>query len=119
MKLQLVKPPNNLNSVEGSHSMGKLDYKWIVTISTIVGTFMTALAQTIVNISIPKLETAFNAPLSDVQWVLTAYILAQGILTPTSAFFSNRLGIKNSYLFPLIIMVAYLLGFPLDQFLFF
>ena len=63
-----------------------LPYKWIVAIVVIFGAFMTILDQTIVNIALPRLENAFGASLDDVQWVLTAYILVQGITTPTTAF---------------------------------
>jgi Major Facilitator Superfamily len=70
----------------------RLQYKWIVTLVVIFGAFMSILDQTIVNIAIPRLQNAFGADLNSVQWVLTAYILTQGVVTPTTAFFANRLG---------------------------
>jgi DHA2 family multidrug resistance protein len=76
---------------------GGLPYKWIVLLVVMIGAFMSILDQTIVNIAIPRLETAFGADLNGVQWVLTAYILTQGVVTPTGAFFADRLGTKRSY----------------------
>ena len=77
---------------------GGLSYKWIVTIVIIFGMFMTILDTTIVNIAIPRLQTAFGAGLNDVQWVVTGYTLAQGVVTPLTAYFANRFGTKRTYL---------------------
>ncbi len=64
---------------------------------------MTVLDQTIVNIALPRLENAFGADLNAVQWVLTAYILTQGVATPTTAFFVDRLGARRFYIAALTI----------------
>src|SRR5579859_1547946 len=86
---------------------GGLDYKWILAMVVIFGVFMSILDQTIVNIAIPRLQSAFGADIHSVQWVLTAYILAQGVATPMAAFFSDTIGIKRFYIFSL---VAFTLG---------
>src|SRR5215467_11191976 len=84
----------------------RLSYKWTVTLVVIFGAFMSILDQTIVNIALPRLQYAFGADLSGVQWVLTAYILTQGVVTPTTPFFANRLGIKRFYVLALIVFTA-------------
>ena len=81
----------------------RLEYKWIVAMVVVIAVFMSILDQTIVNIAIPRLQTAFGAYIHSVQWVLTAYILTLGVVTPTSAFFSDRLGIKRFYLISLVL----------------
>src|SRR5712664_2941763 len=86
---------------------GRLDYKWILAMVVILGVFMSILDQTIVNIAIPRLQTAFGADIHAVQWVLTAYILAQGVATPTAAYFADTLGIKRFYI---ISLAAFTLG---------
>ena len=83
-----------------------LEYKWLVTLVVIFGAFMSILDQTIVNIAIPRLQNAFGADLNSVQWVLTAYILTQGIVTPTTAFFADRLGTKRFYILALAIFTT-------------
>lgn len=83
-----------------------LQYKWIVAMVTILGVFMAILDTTIVNIAIPRLQTAFGADLHSVQWVLTGYILAQGVTTPVVAFFANRLGTKRLYIVALAAFTA-------------
>jgi EmrB/QacA subfamily drug resistance transporter len=81
---------------------GGLAYKWVVTIVVIFGIFMSILDSTIVNIAIPRLQSVFGSNLNSVQWVLTAYTLAQGVATPLTAFLSDRVGIKRFYIFSLI-----------------
>ncbi|GCE14927.1 MDR family MFS transporter [Tengunoibacter tsumagoiensis] len=82
---------------------GLIEYKWIVAIVVIFGAFMSVLDQTIVNIAVPRLESSFETGLSSVQWVLTAYVLTQGVVTPTTAFFANRLGTKRFYIISLVL----------------
>src|SRR5579875_2923288 len=84
-----------------------LQYKWIVAMVVILGVFMAILDTTIVNIAIPRLQTAFGADLHSVQWVLTGYILAQGVTTPVVAFFADRLGTKRLYI---VALAAFTMG---------
>lgn len=86
---------------------GRIAYKWIVAMVVIIAVFMSILDQTIVNIAIPRLQSAFGADLHEVQWVLTSYILTQGVITPTAAYFSDRFGIKRFYI---ISLAAFTLG---------
>ena len=84
-----------------------LSYKWIVALVVILGAFMSVLDQTVVNIAIPRLQNAFGADIHTVQWVVTAYLLTQGAMTPTASYLANNFGIKRSYIFSLI---AFTLG---------
>jgi EmrB/QacA subfamily drug resistance transporter len=94
-------------NTQATRRSGGLDYKWILAMVVILGVFMSILDQTIVNIAIPRLQTTFGADIHSVQWVLTAYILAQGVATPTAAYFADTLGIKRYYI---ISLVAFTLG---------
>jgi EmrB/QacA subfamily drug resistance transporter len=86
---------------------GGLSYKWLVAVVVIFGIFMSVLDSTIVNIAIPRLQSVFGADINSVQWVLTAYIMAQGVATPLTGFFSDRIGTKRFYL---ISLAAFTLG---------
>src|ERR1051326_881805 len=86
-------------SAQPARSSRGLQYKWIVASVVILGVFMSILDQTIVNIAFPSLQTAFGADIHSVQLVLTAYILTQGVVTPTAAYFSDTFGIKRFYIF--------------------
>ena len=84
-----------------------LSYKWLVAIVVILGAFMSVLDQTVVNIAIPRLQNAFGADIHSVQWVVTAYLLTQGAITPTAPYLANNVGIKRSFILSLI---AFTLG---------
>ncbi|MEO7022469.1 MAG: DHA2 family efflux MFS transporter permease subunit [Ktedonobacteraceae bacterium] len=88
-------------NIQATRRTGKLEYKWVLAMVVILGVFMSILDSTIVNIAIPRLQTAFGADLHSVQWVLTGYILAQGVATPLAAFFADTFGIKRFYMFSL------------------
>ncbi|HEY4384819.1 MAG TPA: DHA2 family efflux MFS transporter permease subunit [Ktedonobacteraceae bacterium] len=87
--------------------MKGLSYKWIVTIVVIFGLFMVILDTTIVNIAVPRLQTAFGASLSDVGWVATGYTLAEGVGIPLTPFLSATLGTKRFYL---LILASFTIG---------
>ncbi|MBO0791210.1 MAG: DHA2 family efflux MFS transporter permease subunit, partial [Ktedonobacteraceae bacterium] len=93
-------------NAQATRRSGGLAYKWLVAMVVIVGVFMSILDQTIVNIAIPRLQAAFGADIHSVQWVLTAYILTLGVVTPTSAFFASKLGIKRYYIISLAAFTA-------------
>src|SRR5579875_148737 len=97
---------HDITTVAPQPGGARFPYKWVVTLVVIFGAFMSILDQTIVNIAIPRLQNAFGADLDSVQWVLTAYILTQGVVTPTTAFFADRLGTKRFYMLALAIFTA-------------
>ncbi len=82
-------------------------YKWRVMFSVIFGTFMFVLDSTAVNVAVPTLQKYFGttghpASIDHVDGVLTAYILALGIITPLAGYLSDRFGIKRMYILSLI-----------------
>src|SRR2546421_3555233 len=81
---------------------GGLQYKWVMAIVLVFGAFMSILDQTVVNIAIPRLQSAFGTDIHSVQWVITAYLLTQGAMTPTTPFLANRIGITRSYILSLV-----------------
>lgn len=78
-----------------------LEYKWLVTIAVIFGLFMAVLDQTVVNIALPKLQAVFGATLNDIQWVVTAYTLAQTVSVPLFGYLADRFGTKWIYMISL------------------
>lgn len=92
---------------QAAQRSGGLSYKWIVAIVVVFGLFMSILDTTIVNIAIPRLQTAFGASLNNVQWVITGYTLAQGVAIPLTGYFSNRFGLKRFYI---IALTAFTVG---------
>src|SRR2546428_1945737 len=94
------------SSVNKTKSSTGLPYKWVVASTVVFGIFMSILDSTIVNIAIPRLQDAFGASLTSVQWVLTGYTLALGITTPLTGYLAGRLGTKRLYVLALIVFTC-------------
>src|SRR5258708_3779165 len=92
-----------MESATTGERTGRLAYKWIVVIVVIFGSFMSILDQTVINNALPRLQSVFSVDFNSLQWVITAYTLTQGVVTPTTAFFANRLGSKRFYVLSLLL----------------
>lgn len=75
--------------------------KWLALAVIILGTFMTMLDTSIVNIAIPKLMEIFAVDLSNVKWVLSAYSLALAAVIPLTGFLIDTFGTKRVFIFAL------------------
>ncbi|MCH5585364.1 DHA2 family efflux MFS transporter permease subunit [Shimazuella sp. AN120528] len=67
-----------------------------------LGMFISVLNQTLLNVAIPHLITEFNVTATDAEWLLTGYMLVNGILIPLSAFLIERFGIRNLFITAMI-----------------
>ncbi|UFJ39003.1 DHA2 family efflux MFS transporter permease subunit [Brevibacillus humidisoli] len=76
-------------------------YKWIALIAIILGTFVTVLNNSLINVALPKLVTVFESTMDTIQWVLTGYMLASAVVIPMSAICAERFGYKKVYLLTL------------------
>jgi MFS family permease len=65
---------------------------WAVLAVLCLGLFMILLDGTIVNIAIPQIMTAFDAGLSDVEWVMNAYVLVFAVTLVTLGRFGDIYG---------------------------
>ncbi len=77
--------------------------RYMVLFTVVFGAFASILDSTIVNTALPTIQHDFHSDLHTASYVATAYILAAGVVVPLSAFFSNRFGIKKTYLTSLIL----------------
>ena len=63
----------------------------------IVGMFMSVLDTSIVNIAIPRMQTALSASIDDIAWVVTGYTLVLGVVVPLTGWLGLRLGLTRLY----------------------
>ena len=59
--------------------------------------FMEVLDTTIVNVSLPHIAGSMSVSYDDSTWVLTSYLVANGIVLPISGWFGNLLGRKRYF----------------------
>ena len=74
---------------------------WLALGVVIIGTFMSILDSSIVNIALPKMMAVFGMPLDDAKWILTAYTLALGAIIPLTGYLQDIFGAKRIYIFAL------------------
>ncbi len=94
--------------IEVTHArIGRFDYKWVALGVVLLGTIMTILDSTIVNIAVPTLQTDLHAgSYSDIAWVITGYLLAQGAVIPMTGWATDRWGTKRLYLITIALFTA-------------
>lgn len=67
----------------------------IVTGSIMLATIIQALDSTIANVALPHMQGSFSASQEQIAWVLTSYIIAAAVFTPTTGFLASRFGHKR------------------------
>jgi EmrB/QacA subfamily drug resistance transporter len=70
---------------------------------TVMGSFMSILDTTMVNIAVPTLVRSFRTSLSNVQWVTTGYILALAVVIPLTRWAADRFGTKRVWLISVLL----------------
>lgn len=75
----------------------------IAMLLTVLGAFMSFLDSSIVNVALPNLMAVFGSSSDDIQWVLTAYMLTQGIIIPASAYLCARFGHRRIYILAVVL----------------
>jgi len=105
-------PANNSASLKPSWS----DPRWLPLVVTTVGSFMSILDTTIVNIALPSVLKDFHANLELGQLVVTSYLMALAVVIPLSGFLGERVGMKRLYMITLAFFTfgSLLCGFAWD-----
>ncbi|OIJ93353.1 MFS transporter [Streptomyces sp. MUSC 14] len=70
---------------------------------TVIGSVMSVLDVTIVNVALRSLSESFDAPLETVQWTATAYTLALAAVVPVAAWAMARIGARRTYTTALVL----------------
>jgi MFS transporter, DHA2 family, multidrug resistance protein len=82
------------------------NYKWTVLSIVMIGMVMAMLDSSIVNVSIPKIMADFGSNITDIEWVVTAYMLGFAVLMPLTAWFRDRIGHKMLFTLSLIVFTV-------------
>ena len=81
-------------------------HPWIVLLIATIGTFMAILDSSIVNIALARIMGEFHVSVDDIEWVMTAYMIAFAVSMPATAALRERLGAKRVYLLGLWLFTA-------------
>lgn len=68
---------------------------WYSASAVMLTIFMVVLDSSIANVALPHIAGSFSATRDESTWVLTSYLVANGVIIPSTAWFSTLLGRKN------------------------
>jgi EmrB/QacA subfamily drug resistance transporter len=79
---------------------------WVIAGVVILGMVMSILDTTIVNVALDTLSKDLASPISQVQWVVTGYLLSLGAVIPVTGWAARRFGAKRVYLVSLVLFTG-------------
>jgi len=78
----------------------------LVAVVVVLGTVMSILDTTVVNVAINTLAVRFHTTLTTIQWVATGYTLALATVIPLSGWIADRFGTKRLYMASIALFVV-------------
>src|SRR5438270_6705267 len=81
-------------------------YVWRISAVVIVGSIMSILDTTIVNVALDTLRRELHSTISEIQWVVTGYMLALAAVIPVTGWAARRFGAKRVYVLSLVVFTA-------------
>jgi EmrB/QacA subfamily drug resistance transporter len=79
---------------------------WKVSMVVLIGSLMSILDTTIVNVALDTLSRDLHSTISQIQWVVTGYLLALAAVIPVTGWAARRFGAKRVYLVSLVLFTA-------------
>ena len=76
---------------------------WPLAAVVVVGSIMSILDTTIVNVALETLSVDLSSPVESVQWVVTGYMLALAAVIPVTGWAARRIGTRRLYLMSLVL----------------
>src|SRR6202023_2371298 len=80
-------------------------HKWLVALAVMLGATLEVLDSSIVNVALPHMQGSFSASVDEITWVLTSYLVANGIMIPLTGWISSRFGRKRYFMASVIVFV--------------
>ncbi|HDM4539099.1 TPA: DHA2 family efflux MFS transporter permease subunit [Staphylococcus aureus] len=74
-----------------------------ILVALLFGMFIAILNQTLLNVALPKINTEFNISASTGQWLMTGFMLVNGILIPITAYLFNKYSYRKLFLVALVL----------------
>src|SRR5436305_3720216 len=79
---------------------------WRISAVVLIGTLMSILDTTIVNVALATLARELHSTISQIQWVVTGYMLALAAVIPLTGWAAQRFGTRRMYLTSLVLFTA-------------
>jgi len=79
---------------------------WLISGVVILGSAMSILDTTIVNVALDTLGRELHSTISQIQWVVTGYMLALAAVIPLTGWAAQRFGARRMYIISLVLFTA-------------
>src|ERR1700694_5640913 len=100
----------SFESSSSSHGPAASDrieaYVWRVAGFVVLGMLMSILDTTIVNVALRTLGHDLHSSISQIQWVVTGYLLSLAAVIPVTGWAARRYGAKRVYMTSLVLFTA-------------
>ncbi|MBO0959312.1 DHA2 family efflux MFS transporter permease subunit [Neobacillus sp. MM2021_6] len=80
--------------------------KGLLLFVMLLGSFLSVLNQTILNVALPDLMKQFEVSASTVQWLSTGFMLVNGILIPVTAFLMKRFTTRQLFISSMLFLLV-------------
>jgi MFS transporter, DHA2 family, multidrug resistance protein len=87
------------------HSYDLHSHKWLIALAVMLGTTLEVLDTSIVNVALPHMQGSFSASVDEIAWVLTSYLVANGVMIPMTGWISSRFGRKRYFLTSVFVFI--------------
>jgi MFS transporter, DHA2 family, multidrug resistance protein len=91
---------------QAQHHAAETARKWIIAASVILCTILEVIDSSIVNVALPHMQGSFSATIDEVTWVVTTYLVAAGIMIPTTGWIAGQFGRKRYFLISIATFVV-------------
>jgi EmrB/QacA subfamily drug resistance transporter len=81
-------------------------YVWRIACVVILGMVMSILDTTIVNVALDTLGRDLHSSISEIQWVITGYLLSLAAVIPVTGWAARRFGAKRVYMTSLVLFTV-------------
>lgn len=86
-----------MDHTDNSWNLPKKD-KALMIAALLTGAFMGIVNETLLATALPSIQEAFGITQAEVQWMTTAFLMANGIMIPISAFLIDRFSTRGLFL---------------------
>lgn len=79
---------------------------WLVAFVTGAGAFMAMLDATVANLAVKTIARDFSASFSDIQWIVTGYLISLAVSLPLTAWLGQRFGHNRVWFSSVLLFVT-------------
>ncbi|MBF6571601.1 MAG: DHA2 family efflux MFS transporter permease subunit [Candidatus Binataceae bacterium] len=81
-------------------------HKWLVAAAVMLGAFLQVLDTSIVNVALPYMQGSFAASVDEVTWVVTSFLISNGVMIPLTGWIAARVGRKRYFILSVLMFMA-------------